>query len=300
MLARISRAHPRNVARHGTSCGPLLQISIFSSSPRVVRFATAVLCLVLGMSAGAHPEIEDALIRLNARIAAQPADADLYVTRGELYARHEEWVVTEANYLRAAELAPDHPRLPLLRGALELATGRPSEARKHLDLAFGRDPKNPEVLVLRARAKRALADRVGAIEDFNAALALTSTVHPELYLERAKLLPPGEALQSLDEGLARIGPALTLHLAALALEQSLGRIDAAVARIDRLAAESERKEAWLKRRGDLLLTAGRASEARASYVSALVALQALPEWLRTSPDSLQLAAELKRLTSSRS
>ncbi len=272
-----------------------------SSSPRhVLSLAAVLLSFATAPSTRAHPEIEDALNRLNAVIAAQPRVADHYVERGALYARHEEWVVAEANYLRAAELAPQHPRLPQLCGALALATGRAAEARAHLDTAFARDPKNPELLVLRARAKAALADRTGAVADLNAALALNIAAPPELYLERARLLSTAEALPSLEEGLARLGPAITLEIAALALEESLGRIDSAVDRIDRLTEDSERKESWLKRRGDLLVRAGRIAEARTSYVSALAAIQALPDWLRASPDAQQLAAELKRLTSSRS
>lgn len=248
----------------------------------------------------AHPEIDDALARLNAQIAAAPNDAELYVQRGELYARHDEWVVAEANYLRASELAPQHPRLPEARGALELATGRPAEARAHFDAALALDPANVAVRVLRARAHVALKATDAAVKDFDTALDHLAAPPPELYLERAKLLPPDAAIRSLDEGVERLGPAITLHLAALALEESLGRIDAAVARIDRIVADCERKESWLKRRGDVLLRAGRLAEARTSYASALAAIHALPDWLRDSPDAKRLATELARLTTSRS
>jgi tetratricopeptide (TPR) repeat protein len=267
----------------------------------VFRRATlAFVALVCAGAVRAHPEIEEALARLNTQITAAPAEADLYVQRGELYARHEEWIMAEANYLRAAELAPAHPRLDFARGALELATHRPDAARAHLDAALGRTPRDPEALVLRARAHLALNDRDLALADFNAALALIATPPPELFLERAALLAPAEAIRSLDEGIARLGPAITLQLRALALEESLGRIDEAVARLNRVAEQSERKEAWFKLRGDLLTRAGRTKEARAAYVAAVAAIAALPEWLRQSPDTLRLAAELAEITGSRS
>jgi tetratricopeptide (TPR) repeat protein len=290
----------RNVTIQQTSGAVLLSNSRSNSSRHVFRILNALVVLAGGVALHAHPEIEDALNRLNAQIIAKPNEADLYVQRGELYAKHEEWIVAEANYLRAAELAPQHPRLPHLRGALELATGRSAGARGHLDAALDRDPANAEALVLRARAKVDLADRAAAIADFNAALALIAAPPPELFLERARLLPPADAVRSLDEGLARLGPAITLQLAAIEIEESLGRIDEAVSRINRLAAESERKESWLKRRGDLFFRAGRSSEARTSYLSALAAIHALPDWLRASPDTKQLAAELTRLATSRS
>lgn len=261
-------------------------------------FAVLAVAVVAGLHA--HPEIEDALTRLNAQIAAAPLDAELYVQRGELYARHDEWLVAEANYLRASELAPQHPRLSQVRGALELATGRASEARAHLDAALALDPANVEALVLRARVQVALKAPEAAVKDFDAALDRIANPPPELYLERAKLLPPAAAIRSLDAGIERLGPAITLHLAALTLEESLGRIDAAVARIDRVAADCERKESWLKRRGDILLRAGRTAEARTAYASALAAIHALPDWLRESPDAKRLANEIAQLATSRS
>ena len=108
-----------------------------------------------------------------------------------------------------------------------------------------------------------------------------------------------EAIRSLDEGIARIGSVVTLHLRALALEESLGRIDAAAARLEQLAAESERRESWLKRRGDLFARAGRAVEARAAYSAALAAIDSLPEWLRAAADTQKLATELTRLGATR-
>lgn len=244
--------------------------------------------------------MEGALARLNAGIAAAPADASLWVERGELYAQHEDWTMAEANYLRAAELTPDDPRLARARGSLALRTGHPAEARTHLDPILERDPRDAEALVLRSRARAALGEREAAAADLAAALGALEAPRPELFLEHAGLLPPTDALRILDAALQRLGPVFTLELRALTLEETTGRIDAALARLDRLAARSERKENWLKRRGDLLVRAGRPRDAIAAYTSALAAIADLPPWLRESPDTTVLAAELTRLTSSRS
>jgi len=259
-----------------------------------LRFLAA---LVVATSAlRAHPEIEAAIVRLNARIAVAPADAELYMQRGELYARHAVWDLAEANYLVAAELDPAHARLPQLRGALALATGHPIEARGLFDVALARDARDAEALVLRARAHAALGDRRAAALDLQRALDLIAQPPPELFLERAALLDPDAAIRCLDAGIERLGPALSLHLRALALEEMLGRTDAALNRLDQLTAQSERRESWLKRRGDLLARAHRDREAHAAYVAALAAIAALPDWLRDSPDTLRLAEELTRLT----
>ena len=266
----------------------------------MARAVSFLLLAVPMVTLHAHPEIEQALTRINAELTAAPHNAELYLERGELYARHGEWVSADANYLRAAELAPDHPRLARARGALELATGQPREARKLLDAALARAPRDAEALVLRSRAHAASGNSGAAVGDLDRAIALVSAPSPELFLERAALLPAAEAVRSLDAAVQRIGPVMSLHLRALALEESLGRIDAAVARLDRIAQQSERKEAWLKQRGDLLRRAGREREARDAYASALAAIGALPGWLRESPDTVRLAAELMQRTASRS
>lgn len=253
--------------------------------------------LVLG-SGGvrAHPEIEAALARLNSAVAANPGDPELYLTRGNLYAKHEVWIQAEANYLRAAELAPQYPGLARSRGALALATSDFSAARTLLNAALQQDPNDTDALILRVGARVALGDRAGGLADLEAALQRLPHPGPELFLTRAALhASPADAIASLNAAIARIGPAHTLQLRALELEEASGQTDAALSRLDELARQSERPETWLKRRGDLLARAGRPGEARAEYTRALAALRTLPDWLRESPETLSLAAELARL-----
>jgi tetratricopeptide (TPR) repeat protein len=250
---------------------------------------------LLASMLAAHPEIEYALARLNVQLAAAPRDPDLLLERGDLYARHDDRVAAEANFLLAAELAPNHPGVARSRGALALAAGDPREARQHLDAALARAPDDPTARLLRARALTALQERGAALADLDAALALVAAPSPELYLQKAALLDPAEAVRFLDEAIARLGPVVSLQLRALALEESLGRIEAAAARYDRLAAQSERKELWLRQKGDLFARTGRAREARTAYAAALAAIAALPDWLRESPETVTLRSQLSSL-----
>lgn len=263
------------------------------------RRAVAFLLALFGANAVcAHPEIDEALARLSAQLAATPDDASLYLARGELYAKHEEWPLAEANYLRAVELSPRLPRLDLARGELALATGHAAEARALLDRAVVAAPADPAVLILRARALAGLGLRPAALADYAAALRLLPAPAPELLLERVALFAsPADALHSLDEAIARLGPVVTLHLRALDLELALGRTDDALARLALLAAATENPAPYLKRRGDILAAAGRPAEAHAAYAAALASITALPTWLAKSPDNARLSTELTRLAS---
>jgi len=72
---------------------------------------------------------------------------------------------------------------------------------------------------------------------------------------------------ALDAGMARLGPIVSLQLPAVELEVALGRTDRALARLDTLLARTA-NPAWVARRGDLLLRAGRSTEARHEYARA--------------------------------
>lgn len=253
----------------------------------------ALCCATSGV---AHPELDEALVRFAERLAVNPADASVFLERGELYAKFDDSVAAEANYLRALELAPRLPRLALARGALALASKHFAEARELLDDAVASAPRDAEAHILRARALARLKAAPEALADYTVALQILPEPPPELFLERAALYDaPADAVRSLDEGISRLGPAVSLHLRALELELALGRTEAALARVDLLAGMSERRETWLKRRGDILASAGRGAEARTAYTAALAAIRALPEWLSQSPDSLHLSTELTRL-----
>jgi tetratricopeptide (TPR) repeat protein len=252
--------------------------------------------LVSGRSLPAHPESTVERAALDALIAEVPDNADLLVRRAAQRGEHREWAAAEADLQRAAQLAPDSPRVKLGLARVYLASERPQEARAQLDAALARAPRDPEALVLRARARSRLGEIAGAHTDYGMAIELLAEPSPGLFLERAALpIETTLAIRGLDEGLARLGPAVLLLERALALELRIGRTDAALARIDALAVHSERKEPWLRRRGDILALVGRASEARVAYAAALAAIRSLPAGLRDTPEAMRLAAELTRL-----
>jgi tetratricopeptide (TPR) repeat protein len=83
-----------------------------------------------------------------------------------------------------------------------------------------------------------------------------------------------EALGALDAGQARIGPAVSLELAAVDLEVELGSYTAALTRLDRLLGRSAVSPAWVARRGEVLERAGQPAAARAEYARALALIDA--------------------------
>jgi predicted negative regulator of RcsB-dependent stress response len=83
-----------------------------------------------------------------------------------------------------------------------------------------------------------------------------------------------------------------LQLYALELELGQKNNDAALARLDTIIERAARKESWLARRGDILLTSGRPAEAQKSFESSLAAIKLLPSVLQKAPPMQNLQSHI--------
>ena len=250
---------------------------------RKTTILRVALCLTLLASfANAHEGLHEQIAAVTAKIKRDPKNASLYLQRGELHRLHRDWSRAAADYDRAASLRPDLKVVDLARGKMFFESGRLRRAKFSLDRFLTQQPDHYEGLLTRARVLAKIGARDEAISDFTRALVQSSVnPEPELYLERAHVTAEDanrvdEALSGLDEGIKRLGPLVTLQLPAIELELRRHNYDAALVRLDTVTSQSERKEAWLVRRGEILKLAGRDEEARAAFNAALIAIESLP------------------------
>lgn len=269
-----------------------------------------LLCLALPRSAFAHLPIEEQIEDLSARIATRPGDATLYLKRGELHRLHGEWRAAKADYRRARGLDPELDVVDLCLGTLRLDEGKPRRALPSLDRFLAAHPDHAEAWLLRGRALARLGRNLEAAQDFTRGLAAfrpPQLPQPESFIERARALAAAgadhveEAVRGLDEGMAALGPIVSLQLVAIDLQVGSGRYAAALERLDSMAARSPRKDVWLANRGSILESAQRRDEARAAYAEAIEAIEALPPEKRGSASVREIEAgarvALERLTS---
>ena len=245
------------------------------------------ICVGLSLPVHAHEGLHEQIAAITAKIKRDPKNASLYLQRGELHRLHRDWMRATADYDRAERLQPGLKIVDLARGKMLFDSGRLQLAKLTVDRFLSRQPGHYEGLITRARVLAKLGVRMNAAKDFTEALSLSSVPEPELYLERANVVAAneqqlGEALRGLDEGINKLGPVVTLQLAAIDLEVRRKNYDGALVRLDQIAAQSQRKEAWLVRRGEILQLAGRDEEARAAFNAALTAIESLPPVHRQS------------------
>ncbi len=252
-----------------------------------------------GGSVGAHGDLHERIAAATLEIQAHPKDPALYVKRGELHREHGEWDQALADLNRAAELAPGQPGLDLLRGRVFLEAGWPHSAVVYLDHFIAQAPGHVEARVTRARAEVKLSNFDQAAADYSAAIQSSKSPLPEFFIERSEALQsagkPSEALASLDEGIKRLGPLVTLELYAIDLDVRQQRFDPALARLERIMKQSQRKETWLAKKGEILEKAGRKKEADAAFSAALQAIANLPPSRRHNPAMIELEKRLKAM-----
>src|SRR5215213_4013465 len=258
-----------------------------SMQKKFIWLVSVAICIALLPSfAHAHEGLHEQIATITAKIKRDPKNASLYLQRGELDRLHHDWTRAAADYDRAERLQPGLKIVELARGKLFLESGKLQRAKVTLNRFLSQQPGHYEALITRARVLAKLGDRDEAVADFSQALAASSLPEPELYIERARVLADeqriSDALRGLDEGIDKLGPLVTLQVAAIDLELRRKSYDGALTRLDQIAAQSERKEAWLVRRGEILKLAGRDEEARAAFNAALVAIESLPAAHRQS------------------
>jgi tetratricopeptide (TPR) repeat protein len=245
----------------------------------------------------AHGDLHEQIEAIAARIEKDPDNAELYLKRGELHRAHREWAAAQADFDRAANRSPSLDTVDLARGLLWMDMGDWAQAEKALGNFLASHPDHAAALAAHGRVLvRMGRHKEGAVE-FTRALAVKPL--PELYLERARALVKDDtanlknAVDGLNEGLAKLGHVVTLQLLALDFEVQMQDYTAALARLDAITLRSPRKEAWLARRGDLLHQAGRDPEAQVAWKAALAAIAQLPPHRRGTRAMTALESQLQ-------
>jgi tetratricopeptide (TPR) repeat protein len=247
----------------------------------------------------AHGDLHLQILNVTEAIEKSPRDPSLYIKRGDLHRLHQEFDLAMADFDTARSLAPDLSDVELAKGRLLLDVNWPVSAKGALDRFILAKPDNPEGYNLRAHAFMLLDKPLEAADDYSRAIQHSLTPGPELYIERSRAWETAgpehlaRALGGLDEGIRSLGPLVTLELPAIELERKQKNFEAALQRLEKVSAMMPRKETWLKRRGEILLEAGRPQDARSAFEQALKALQSLPPSRRFVPAMVDLEKSLR-------
>ncbi|MEW5740970.1 MAG: hypothetical protein AB1938_18765 [Myxococcota bacterium] len=253
----------------------------------------ALLAVLLPSLARAHAGLEADVARLTKALDEAPSAA-LYLRRAEklrLLGRTDEAL---ADVDRARGRGASLLLVSEARGLCFAAKGEPAKAVAELDGFLGGGGVSQDALRTRAAMLRRLGRGAEAVLDARRAVELYP--EPDVVLELARLEEslgrPADAARTLEQGLARLGGAVTLRLELIALYRRTGQHGLALAHARTAASALEVKTQWQLLAAEILLDLGRGSEARAELEAVIAQLDAR---LARRPNALQLEARGRAL-----
>ena len=263
------------------------------------RSSLAVLLVLLSVAlfvaiARGHGDRHEHLARLDAEIEADPNSGAHLLERAAAHRRLGHHEASLADLDRVAALSPDNHQVHFLRGLTHLRGGELDEAEDALRRYLGTVPESASGHVALAETLTAQGRHLAAAGEYTLAIAAQPTPIPDHYLARAKAYrAAGQphlqlAVGGLDEGMASMGPLITLQRLAIEIEHVRGNHAGAIARIDRVLAKAPRKETWLVNKGRILAAVGQQAEALDTFRLARAALESLPHRIRSSPAMVAL------------
>jgi len=240
--------------------------------------AHMLLCLglLLATRAGAHPGHDAQLEAINKALAAAPEEQALYLQRGNIHVEIGHYSEALQDFNRARELGPEE-RVDLAESVMHYRKGDRATATRLVDKHISRFPNDPGGYEHRALIARADGNHAQALADLRRYFALRERPNPGLYVSAARMLQEdgriADAIEVLDLGMEQLGTIPQLQRYAIELELERSKLEAAIVRTESLRSPLKDSASWKLDMADLLLAAGRNSEAATLLLEAREQLQ---------------------------
>lgn len=248
----------------------------------------------------AHGDVHARIDALSSEIEERPEDPGLLSSRGALFVLDEDWTGAADDFERAWALDRGSDVVERQLANVLLHTGEPDVAAWLAQDVARRSPEDAEAHQLRARALSLLGDPDGAVLAFGRAIELERHPSPRLYLERAESeLARGAgheeaAVSGLVEGMAELGPIVTLVERAVAIESARGGHGRALELVDSLPDAARHAPDKRLMRARLLRELGRLDHAGIELREARAAIDALPPSRKDSSAMVALGRDVDR------
>ena len=219
----------------------------------IILAALIALPAIAPIVALGHPDLLAQIEELSEQLADHPGDASLLLRRGSLELRHGDYDGARRDFRAARAADPGLSELDYYEGRLELESGNPEQAVHFLDRYLEAHPGGGGAYALRARARLALVDTVGAADDFGLAIHHSEQPAPTLYRERALALVESgpdfwtAAQQVVAEGLTRFTVEISLLALGTDLALAQDKASLAFAYIDSLSRGVRELPQWQSR-----------------------------------------------------
>ncbi|MFT5140939.1 MAG: tetratricopeptide (TPR) repeat protein [Rhodothermales bacterium] len=144
-----------------------------------------ILCLsvlmLVSVCSFAHVDLELQIEEINSRIELEGPHAELFLKRGNLYRRHEDWDKAASDFKRVRELEPGHPQIDWLEGLYKIDSKQWQKGDELLSRYLESNQEYGPAYHVRALARWKLGSPAAAAKDYGSAIYLSNQPSPSLY-----------------------------------------------------------------------------------------------------------------------
>jgi hypothetical protein len=206
---------------------------------------------------GAHPDLDSQIEETSRQISLAPSNTDLYLRRGDLYRRHQDWLNSARDFKRVRELEPDQPQIDWYEGRLEVDAGHWAEGDRLLSRYLESNEGFSSAYHTRAWARWQLNRPEAAAHDYALAISNSERPAPALYrsLVITQFASGGDLLTqsaiTVDAGLERFPGEVSLLGLGVDLALADANADKAEGYLDTLSPGLLKLPQWIFRQAVL-------------------------------------------------
>ena len=226
-----------------------------------------------------HPDLDLQIEEISWQISQSPSNADLYLKRGDLFRRHNDWLNAAWDFEKVRELEPDQAQIDWYEGRLEVNEGHWAEGDELLSRFLESNEKHASAYHTRAWARWQLGRPQAAAHDYASAILNSERPAPALYrsLVITQFASGGDLLAqsraTVDAGLQKFPGEISLLGLAVDLALADKNVDRAARYMGTLSAGLLELPQWTFRQAVLSCLQGDLETAISGFESLLLAAE---------------------------
>lgn len=260
-----------------------------------------MLFLVLALSAAnlyAHGDLHERIENISQEIQEDNKNAQLYMTRGELYAQHENYQLALKDFKKVERLAGINTELHFNYAKSYFQIGKKEKALTHLNKILIEDKEHVKAWRLKGHCLSSQEKYSEAGIAFQKVISETSQTLPENYFEAAEMFekssPPNlpKAIIIIEQGIEDLGKVGSFEQKLVELYLATRNYEKAIDQLSKQIESRKRKEFLLYERGKIYALNNNNILAKKDFTKAIELVNQLPSRLKNTTATKQLTINI--------
>ncbi len=265
-----------------------------------MKVTTCVLLFLCTINVFAHGDLHERIQKVTTEIESDRDNHELYITRGELYAQHENYKLALKDFKKAEKLAGTNGDLQLNFAKSYFRLGKEKTALEYLERILEQDQDHVIAWRLKGQCLANLNEYQAAGLAFQNVITYSVQTLPENYFEAALMFEKAEvqkldkAIETIEQGIEDLGKVVSLEQKLIQLYVQHGDYQKAIGQLTDQLETRNRKEFILFERGKIYALSLDKTSAENDFKSALQLIDKLPSRLKNTAATKNLIKDINQ------